>query len=313
MLWRGAATAVVDRKCLTNPFRTFNFTVMRQIVFVYLIVSCYAFPIDQSKANFDSDFESAPLQSGEVVPPTYKARIWIPQESESGYIFPEDAMMSNRSRTGICFSGGGYRSYISSVAYLRALLELDLLKDTRHIVGTSGGSWAVAIYSYGSRGKGFAASDAELLGDIVEPENITLAKLRMPIPPSSARSAATRRYFLSTYALLRSMLPSFLATPYSLVPHLSSSLESAPLQSLSLCSSRLPPSLTPTSSLSFPCLPRPFPPPPTPPSTFPSSSPPSFNPSLPPFSSFLRPSPLTKSLVWSWDEWFEEGERVRIF
>ena len=254
---------------------------MRQIVFVFLIVSCYAFPIDQSQKNFDSDFESAPLQSGEVVPPTYKARIWIPQESESGYIFPEDAMMSNRSRTGICFSGGGYRSYISSVAYLRALLELDLLKDTRHIVGTSGGSWAVAIYSYGSRGEGFAASDAELLGDIVEPENITLAKLRMPIPPSSARSAATRRYFLSAYALLRSILPSFLATPYSLVPHLRNS-------SFPLFFS--PPSLPHPHFLSFFSVPSsPFPPTPHPSLHFPFLLP-SLLQSLPPSLLFIPPS-----------------------
>jgi hypothetical protein len=149
---------------------------------------------NQELGNNDIDLADAPPPRPS---PNLKARAWIPQENGAGFSFPEESILSNRSRTGICFSGGGYRSYIASVAYLRALLHLDLLKDTRHIVGTSGGSWAVAIYSFAPRdGGALAASDAELLGDIVPPENITLDHLRAPIPAACARSAATRRYAL---------------------------------------------------------------------------------------------------------------------
>jgi hypothetical protein len=160
----------------------------------------HVFCILQLSINWTCVCHAIPLENAEgseyvdsTDPFLLNARAWIPQQSESGYLFPEEELFTNRSRNGICFSGGGYRSYIASVGYLRALLELGLLDNTRHIVGTSGGSWAVAIYSFGARGGEYAATDAELLGSLVEPENLTLARLRSPIPATSARSAATRR------------------------------------------------------------------------------------------------------------------------
>lgn len=125
--------------------------------------------------------------------------VWFGSESTPlEQIFPELSLpeIQAKRNTGLAFSGGGVRSFSLSLGYLRALSDLGLVKDTRYITGISGGSWATAVYTYYRRGatitKGnkVAASDAELLGDVTPPANITLAGLKT-MPARCALKLAT--------------------------------------------------------------------------------------------------------------------------
>eukprot|EP01041_Mallomonas_annulata_P001795 gene1795-3484_t len=85
--------------------------------------------------------------------------------------FPEIDIgtFSGRPNTAISFSGGGSRSFISSIGILSALRELGLIENIRYVAGVSGGSWAAAVFTYSS----VAKNDQELLGDIIAPERLT--------------------------------------------------------------------------------------------------------------------------------------------
>eukprot|EP01047_Picozoa_sp_COSAG01_P044772 COSAG01_NODE_4075_length_5381_cov_2.647103_7_plen_188_part_00 len=67
-----------------------------------------------------------------------------------GGFFPElrDPSVSARPNAGLAFSGGGLRSYVASLGYLRALIEAGLLPHARYIGGVSGGSWATVRSSW---------------------------------------------------------------------------------------------------------------------------------------------------------------------
>ena len=54
-----------------------------------------------------------------------------------------------RSRTAICFSGGGSRAYVAALGQLQGLRALGLLDGFGHIAGVSGGAWATAAHCYG--------------------------------------------------------------------------------------------------------------------------------------------------------------------
>ena len=61
------------------------------------------------------------------------------------------------------------------MGYLRALTDLGLMNYVRYVGGISGGSWASGMYTYAQLGApGVAATDEELLGKIVMPEDISL-------------------------------------------------------------------------------------------------------------------------------------------
>lgn len=86
-------------------------------------------------------------------PEVIRTRVWAPQAAFPGGFFPEfeKKEIMDKPSTGICFSGGGYRSYIATLGYLRGLLDLGLLDTTRYMFGISGGSWAVLLFSYYAR------------------------------------------------------------------------------------------------------------------------------------------------------------------
>eukprot|EP00299_Pterocystis_sp_00344_P005712 c17451_g1_i1.p1 GENE.c17451_g1_i1~~c17451_g1_i1.p1 ORF type:complete len:619 (+),score=116.79 c17451_g1_i1:31-1887(+) len=81
--------------------------------------------------------------------------------------------VSGRPNNGVCFVGGGTRSYTSSLGYLRAFAKLGLIDNIRYFSGVSGGAWAISTYSYRQNG----LSDADFLGTSHDPEQLTLAKL----------------------------------------------------------------------------------------------------------------------------------------
>ena len=162
------------------------------------------FAISSSRLLFDTPGEEGPsVRSGagqrRALPdlpdanhPPFLVRAWAPAAAFPGFSFPEAAAMAGRRPTAVCFSGGGYRSFIASVSYLRALEALGLMPRVRHLTGVSGGSWAVAAYTYYARGQeGVAADDAQLLGELIEPEDLTLQRVDAPIDPRELLHATT--------------------------------------------------------------------------------------------------------------------------
>ena len=122
--------------------------------------------------------------AGAADPAELTAKVW--QSTQQGtsviYNYPEVDHVRPQS-TALCFSGGGSRSYIASLGYMRALSDMGLMDNVRYITGISGGSWASSVYTYSQH-----ASDEEFLGDIVPPENITRAGLKS-MPAECARKA----------------------------------------------------------------------------------------------------------------------------
>lgn len=96
--------------------------------------------------------------------------------------FPETEILRSRASNAVAFTGGGSRSYLASLGYLAALNELRL-SNIRYMSGVSGGSWATVVYSY----KQTDVDDAEFLGPIVGPADITMEKL-LEMSPMCARS-----------------------------------------------------------------------------------------------------------------------------
>lgn len=100
--------------------------------------------------------------------------------------------VAQRENVGLAFSGGGSRSFSATLGYLRGLHDLKLLDRVRYIGGISGGSWAASAYTYAQLNTpNVAASDEELLGDIVSPQNLSLDALSK-IPATCARLSATK-------------------------------------------------------------------------------------------------------------------------
>lgn len=65
--------------------------------------------------------------------PIFKARAWVPETSFPGFAYPEEELdikgLRGRSNSALCFSGGGVRSFVSSLGYLAGLNQLGLLAE----------------------------------------------------------------------------------------------------------------------------------------------------------------------------------------
>jgi len=101
-----------------------------------------------------------------------KATVLAWDKAKSAQEFPEAKL--NLPSTGVCFSGGGTRAMNCAVGQMKGLHELGLWEDIGYISAVSGGSWASTIFTYYNQG---AKNDAELLGTILPPNEITLEKL----------------------------------------------------------------------------------------------------------------------------------------
>lgn len=92
-------------------------------------------------------------------------KVWI--SSGTDFKFPEKV----KQNTGVCFPGGGTRALTAAMGQLRGLTKLKLIKNVGYISCVSGGSWASTAYTYY---RTEAADDAEFLGPITEPKDITM-------------------------------------------------------------------------------------------------------------------------------------------
>jgi hypothetical protein len=72
---------------------------------------------------------------------------------------------------GVCFSGGGPRAMTCAMGQMRALLQTPLYDLIGAISCVSGGSWFGGAFSYADS----SISDAELLGPVTKPGDITLS------------------------------------------------------------------------------------------------------------------------------------------
>jgi hypothetical protein len=93
--------------------------------------------------------------------------------------WPEDDLddVGGKPATAITFSGGGTRSYMASLGYLRALADLGLLQNVKYIAGVSGGSWATTAFVFFQRGVR-AAGVLDFLGPIAAPSTLTMDALQ---------------------------------------------------------------------------------------------------------------------------------------
>jgi hypothetical protein len=107
--------------------------------------------------------------------------------------YPEYEAVKQKPNVGLCFSGGGSRSFEATLGYLRGLLDADLLKYVRYLSSVSGGSWANAVFSYHDED---VVTLEELLGTFTPPEKITASILR-GIPLKSARGFPVRTNLVS--------------------------------------------------------------------------------------------------------------------
>lgn len=112
-----------------------------------------------------------------------RARVWVHDGPSPR--FPEQHL--GRPLTGVCFSGGGTRSFAATVGQLRGLETLGLLANVGYVSAVSGGAWAAAAHAFYA---GPGTSDRDILGPAVEPEAIT-ERVLGPIDPANLGVAAT--------------------------------------------------------------------------------------------------------------------------
>lgn len=120
----------------------------------------------------------------------FNAEAW--QNVGTEFTFPEKELpeVQSRPNVGVTFSGGGVRSYTASIGFLGAFHELGYLDNVRYIAGSSGGSWATAVYSYYQL---YEVTDSVMLGPIVFPEDITYDGLQ-EVQPNCVRAYPNTTY-----------------------------------------------------------------------------------------------------------------------
>ena len=123
----------------------------------------------------------------------YSVRSW--RGSVKG-AFPEDEFLKDRSETAISFSGGGGRAYLAATGYLAGLHKTGLMDHVKYIGGISGGNWAMWNYMY----QQLTTDDSELLGPLVEPQDITYADLEQM--SAKCMRGAAKTFFLELCAEL---------------------------------------------------------------------------------------------------------------
>lgn len=60
----------------------------------------------------------------------------------------EKILFADRKDIGLCFSGGGPRSFSATLGYIRALHKLNVLKDVKYVSTVSGATWTWIPYTF---------------------------------------------------------------------------------------------------------------------------------------------------------------------
>ena len=102
--------------------------------------------------------------------------------------FPEYSAVKHKPNVGLSFSGGSTRSFESTLGYLRGLHDLKLLDKFRYVSAVSGGTWAVAGFTFHDSTR---VSLEDYLGHPTQPEDIDLRDYGS-IAPTCARGFPVR-------------------------------------------------------------------------------------------------------------------------
>ena len=132
---------------------------------------------------------------------SFDARIWL--TDQESFVYPESVY--RKPLTGVCFSGGGTRSYAATIGQIRGLSALGLWKDIGYVSGVSGGGWAVVAETYY---KGPGRSDDDILGPVRRPAELVCDTLHT-LGPAELNVAATKNF----RATLESLAISLRAEP----------------------------------------------------------------------------------------------------
>ena len=107
------------------------------------------------------------------LPSTLKAKLY-PSQPTSYFPELENPRYQPASHPfGVCFSGGGTRSFSASLGQMRGLKALGLLDTVGAISCVSGGTWFSTLFSYAPT----SINDSTLLGPLLTPSEITLENL----------------------------------------------------------------------------------------------------------------------------------------
>ena len=118
-----------------------------------------------------------------------KAKTW---KYSNDFEFPEKKYIdTNKKNIGIAFSGGGNRSASLTIGYLRALHDLDLIKNVKYISSVSGGSWATIPYTYHDK----SIRDETFLGELINPEDLKLEDIKQENKRSFATTISRTKLF----------------------------------------------------------------------------------------------------------------------
>ena len=117
-----------------------------------------------------------------------RVRVWLTHGANpTTYPEQERSGGSGRPQTGVCFSGGGTRSYAATVGQLRGLSDLGLIPRVGYLSAVSGGAWAATAFTYYD---GSGHGDADILGLPADPEALSTDQLAS-LDPRSLGYAAT--------------------------------------------------------------------------------------------------------------------------
>lgn len=128
------------------------------------------------------------MSRGGTSAPMLSARTWASRAEL--YEFPETAqdVLKRTPETGVCFSGGGTRALCATMGQLRGLASSGLLDHVDYISCVSGGSWASTVFTYYASGP---SSDAELLGPVTKPQDLSPAGLNELAPTCLGHTATS--------------------------------------------------------------------------------------------------------------------------
>ena len=125
-----------------------------------------------------------------------EARVWSGRGSTFSY--PEVA--DGHHATGVCFSGGGTRSYAATIGQLRGLIAIGVMSRIGYISAVSGGAWAATAHAFYA---GPGRTDADILGNLRGPGSLEATALTTLLP-SELGMAASKNFRATLESLHRS-------------------------------------------------------------------------------------------------------------
>jgi hypothetical protein len=162
--------------------------------------------LSSDPSSFDAAGEAAARPTPSPQPPVLD--VLIVAETIGNVRYPEQSNPRYSADSGLwaaCFSGGGPRSCAASLGQMRGLAAAGVIPFIGAISCVSGGAWFGSMFTYAS-----SYSDAQLLGEYLDPAEITLAGIAN-VPPECIGSGLLN--LSNTALLLNSLIEYALGIP----------------------------------------------------------------------------------------------------